>query len=226
QKEQLSENAVVLPRWDKVLQRTSFFLFWPSRLHTDFPFKSTKKYKDIRKGLFRNLWSGYLLRRSVLQMRRLLIDKVGVENVDETAEYLLIKRSEMPSFYAADGGAKKKGYGVFRRSFQDLDAGQNTLSQDGIAAKIFEPGKHTLSKQVKKFNAAKGVVAVRGADLVNIIWLRPGTRVFMINTKNNPPFHFYNLAAILGLKLVERCTYSHFPAFQDLQISELIETYG
>lgn len=118
--------------------------------------------------------------------------------------YLLIRRSEQPAYYRRGGPAEISEYGTVRRSLFDIDAAAEFLQRRGIDAEVFEPGRHTLAAQIDAFSRCRGAVAIRGAELANIVWMKPGSEVFMFH----PPMAFRRapeaaLAALVGARFVD-----------------------
>lgn len=118
--------------------------------------------------------------------------------------YLLIRRSEQPEYYRRGGPAEIAEYGTGRRSLLGTGEAEEFLQRRGIHAVVFEPGLHTLAAQIDTFRRCRGVIAIRGAELANIVWMRPGCEVFMFH----PPMAFARapeatLAALVGVKFVD-----------------------
>lgn len=115
-------------------------------------------------------------------------------------EWLLLKRSEEPSFYRVGGPAAKPTYGVTRRSIANLEELGGELSRRGLPVRIYEPGRDDLAAQIRTYHDAAGVVGIRGAELANILWMRPGSGVVMLVTpvkrENNVARH---IALVCGL---------------------------
>lgn len=126
-----------------------------------------------------------------------------VHRIHEGA-YLLIRRSEQPEYYRRGGPAELDGYGTGRRSLLGIDEASDFLARRGIKAEVFEPGQHSLATQIDAFRRCRGIIAMRGAELANMVWLRPGARIFMFH----PPMRSMRapqsaIAALMGLDLVE-----------------------
>jgi hypothetical protein len=119
----------------------------------------------------------------------------------ETGDWLLLKRSEEPAFYREGGPAEKPTYGVTRRSIANLESLTAELARRGLPVRIYEPGRDDLAQQVRRYQAAAGVIGIRGAELANIVWMKPGSRVVMLVTpvkrENNVARH---IALVCGLK--------------------------
>ena len=118
--------------------------------------------------------------------------------------YLLIRRSEQPEYYRRGGPAELDGYGTGRRSLLGIDEAAEFLARRGIKAEVFEPGQHSLATQIDAFRRCRGIIAMRGAELANMVWLSPGARIFMFH----PPMRTIRapqsaIAALMGLDLVD-----------------------
>ncbi len=118
--------------------------------------------------------------------------------------YLLIRRSEQPEYYRRGGPAEIAEYGTGRRSLLGIDEAAEFLTARGIDVQVFEPGRHSLAMQIDAFRRCRGVIAMRGAELANMVWLRPGAQIFMFH----PPMRSSQapqsaIAALLGLHLVD-----------------------
>lgn len=94
--------------------------------------------------------------------------------------YLILKRSSQPKFYKEEGKAEIHGYGTARRDLSGTEDAARSLRERNIPVKVFEPGKYTLSQQIKIFQNCKGIVAIRGAEFANLIWMKPKTKVILI----------------------------------------------
>lgn len=117
---------------------------------------------------------------------------------------LLIRRSEQPEYYRPGGPSEIAKYGTGRRSLLGIDGTVEFLQRRGIDVEAFEPGRHTLAAQIDAFSRCRTVVAIRGAELANIVWMRPGSEVFMFH----PPMAFPRapeaaLAALVGARFVD-----------------------
>jgi hypothetical protein len=118
--------------------------------------------------------------------------------------YLLIRRSEQPEYYRRGGPAEIAGYGTGRRSLPGIEEAAEFLARRGIEVEVFEPGQHSLATQIDAFRRCRGVIAMRGAELANMVWLSPGSRIFMFH----PPMGAIRapqsvIAALMGLDLVD-----------------------
>lgn len=134
---------------------------------------------------------------------------------ERSGEWLLLKRSDEPSFYRRGGPAEKQRYGVTRRSIANLEELAAALARDGLPVRIYEPGRDDLAHQVRAYHAAAGVIGIRGAELANIVWMRPNSRVVMLVTpvkrENNAALH---LAIACGLRMRQLAVDSDHPVVE------------
>ena len=189
----------LVPRWDLWLRGgTSLRIRWASRLH--------------RLGLRHPVLCGVERVREFILGHALSGPPPSTDSVREGAEWLLLKRSEEPSFYRPDGPAEKPNYGLTRRSIANLDALAAELESRGMPVRIYEPGQDDLATQVRTYHAAAGVIGIRGAELANIVWMRPGSGVVMLVTpvkrENNVARH---LAIVRGLRMQQIAVDSDHP---------------
>jgi capsular polysaccharide biosynthesis protein len=98
------------------------------------------------------------------------------------------------------------------------------LTQESHRVDVFEPGAHTLEEQIRAFASCRGIIAIRGAELANIVWLSPTSKVIVINAGqfrlSQPPAR--GLARLLGIsyaeiELGEEC----YPALDDALIERI-----
>ncbi len=101
------------------------------------------------------------------------------ENVER--KFLLIKRSPQPSFYNR-GKDEWSGYGAGRRALLGLEEACEKLNSEGIGSIIYEPGAHNMACQINHFFHCSGLIGVRGAEFVNMFWMRPDAKVILINS--------------------------------------------
>lgn len=219
-------NVITVPRWDILLRRSFFFLIWRRRFVTDLSIRNTRNFpKRVRRSITISRQS-FQLKKDLLSVKDAILSRINNLETAPSAGMLLLKRSEMPAYYNKNGAALKKGYGNSRRSMLHLEEGMKLLREQEISATIYEPGKYSLVEQIHTFYNADGVIAIRGADLANMLWLKPGSLVLMANPMGKGSFHIYNYCCILKLFLVERLTETNFPSFLEFQFDKLIKTYA
>jgi hypothetical protein len=130
-----------------------------------------------------------------------------------TGPWLLLRRSPEPDFYRRGGPAENPGYGSGRRAIGNLDELAGELTGVGLAVRIYEPGAADLADQIRTFHNARGVIAIRGAELANLIWMAPGSRVVMLATpmRTRETYVSWNLAAVMGIEFTQIVVDSDFP---------------
>lgn len=196
------DEIVYLPRWDIRLFTSIYFVIYKNRYDSDIPITKNDLKDLLSQSInFRQKAFGINLKKDVLFTRNLILNKIGNVEKSKKSPFLFLERSDCHIFYTQEGKAEIKGYGKSRRSLKNLQEASNDLNQKGISAELYEPGLYSLIDQIKKFNSAKGIIAIRGAELVNMIWLEPKSRVIVIGFIE-PGFHLYNYACLLNLKLI------------------------
>lgn len=119
--------------------------------------------------------------------------------------FLLLKRSQQHDYYRPGGPAEIAGYGTGRRELRGLEQACNFLNDQGLPCAIYEPGRYGLREQVNTFHRCRGVIAMRGAEVANLVWMRPGSQVLVINPANimhpRPPARV--LASLFNLEYRE-----------------------
>ena len=116
--------------------------------------------------------------------------------------YLLLRRSAQPKFYEEGGPAEIPVYGTGRRSLTNLEEVNRHLSNRGIPVRIFEPGSCSLVEQMRVFRTSRGIIAIRGAELANLIWMEAGSKVIVVTPPEMagvPPPHL-ELCRLLELE--------------------------
>jgi hypothetical protein len=176
------------------------------------------------------LWSKGRVVREIQLVRDTVLARVGPREAGtpsggDVASYYILKRSQEPAFYALEGGgAQRPTYGTSRRSLVGIEEAAVALSRQSQRVAVFEPGRHTLAAQIRTFRGCKGIVAIRGAELANIVWMDPGSKVIVINAGrfhlSAPPAQA--LAKLLGLEYVEiDCGDDPYPPLRDDLISRI-----
>ena len=125
--------------------------------------------------------------------------------------WTLLERSPQPDFYAEDGPAEKPGYGASRRAIANTTELRTGLQAAGAAVTAFEPGRQSLESQILHFHDADGIVGIRGAEFVNILWMRPGSRALMIMPPGRPNHASRNLASLRRVRFATLDVDTQFP---------------
>lgn len=102
----------------------------------------------------------------------------------DSGDALLIERSPAPDFYVK-GAAERPGYGLSRRGIVNWPEVQEHLKAKGIDHALYEPGRHGLGCQIARFQRARRIVGIRGAEWANVIWSKPGSRIRLLDP--DPP---------------------------------------
>jgi hypothetical protein len=116
-----------------------------------------------------------------------LTDKSRRDTRTADAPYLILKRSAQHAFYERGGKAEIATYGTGRRTLHGLEAAQACLADHGIPCRIFEAGQHSLREQINAFHHCRGIIAMRGAEVANMIWMQPRSQVILHNPAVNMP---------------------------------------
>lgn len=144
-----------------------------------------------------------------------------------THSWLLLRRSEEPSFYRLDGAATKPGYGVGRRAIANFEALAADLERSGLPVQIYEPGQDSLPNQIRRFAGAAGIIAIRGAEFANLAWMRPGSTALMLLTpvrrENNAA---ENLATSRGIRFRTLPVRSEYPVVEASRVLGLLESHN
>jgi hypothetical protein len=120
--------------------------------------------------------------QEIRHLRQVVLGRVPAGDDDDAGCYYLLKRSEEPSYYAREGGrAHTPTYGTTRRSLLGIDRAAVALGRGPQGVAVYEPGRHTLAEQIRAFSRCRGIIAIRGAELANIVWLESGSKVIVIN---------------------------------------------
>lgn len=222
QQTQVVHKTVYLPRWDIRLVTSIYFVIYNGRYNSNIRIEKKDIIRFIKKNLsFRQKAFGINLRRDILFVRNLILDKVNNDTRPESGPYLFLDRSDAHSFYGAEGKAEIKGYGKSRRALINLEEGCKGFNEAGIHAEVFKPGSYSLLHQIKTFNNAQGVIAIRGAELANLMWMKPQSKIFVVGFMD-PAFHLYNYACLLNLKLSERSCDADYPDIKAYDIKNLL----
>lgn len=217
---------VALPRWDSFFCDDAQY----ARLGWGGAFVMAVRQTARERTLPAVVWSHRQLRRKIRRVRAAMLERVGVrpggERRDgEDRRYYILKRSEEPAYYNADSGAAQEPtYGTSRRSLQGIERAADALTAGSCTVGVFEPGAHSLADQIRMFNGCQGVIALRGAELANVVWLEPTSRVVIISAGTfvltTPPA--WALARLLGIDCVQiDWTDDPHPVFTDALIDRV-----
>ena len=153
-------EALAVPRWDWDFERS----------HPD----GTESARDLPAGLA----------KASVTVRNLLL-RIAHDRAPDINPYegktLLIRRSAEPDYFRPGGGAEPPFYyGAGRRTLRGLDETRAALNAAGHNAVIFDCGAHDIFSQILAFSSCRGIVAIRGAELVHLFWMRPGSQAVIV----------------------------------------------
>ena len=195
-------SSIVVRRWDSFICDYATY----SRLHPAAAILRLLRQSFDYRSIPPILWSKRTVVEQIENVRRTVLSKLAPIPPGDDAPYYILKRSEEPAFYAPDRGrATRPRYGISRRSLVGIDEAAVALSRPSRRVAVFEPGRHTLAEQIRTFRRCRGIIAIRGAELANIVWLHPTSRVIVINAGK---FHLaapppWGLARLLGIPYLE-----------------------
>jgi hypothetical protein len=161
-------DFVTVPRWDVWIDRE-----W------EFPANAWYASSPAQSAIIAHI---RFLREHLL---KLLLMTPSKGSADTETAFLLLKRSPEPDYYNSGGAAEIPSYGVGRRALQSLEQGFDVLNAHGVPCTIFEPGRHCLREQLTAFHQCRGVICIRGAEVANLIWLKPRSKVIIFNPVGN-----------------------------------------
>jgi capsular polysaccharide biosynthesis protein len=108
-----------------------------------------------------------------------------------------------------------------RRSILNIDSLAEELATAGWPVRIYEPGTANLVEQASTFHHCAGVIGIRGAELANIVWMRPGAKVLMLaNPVGIENYGAFNLANTLKVGFDQLMVSNRFPS---VSASEIIQ---
>ncbi|MEO0361186.1 MAG: glycosyltransferase 61 family protein [Pseudomonadota bacterium] len=189
------EGAILLPRWDAALRRNCpYFTPAPSAAARLRRALGAAAYALRDPGFAPRPGELALIRRRIAAFAPTLL-RAAEASVGDASRFdgriLLLKRAAMRNYYAEGGGAANKGYGAGRRSLLGVDEAAEALRAAGMPAVVFVPGEADFATQIVAFNRAAGLVAIRGAELANMVWMRRGARALVFAPRRmmeeNPP---------------------------------------
>lgn len=160
------------------------------------------------------------MRAEIATVRDWLLPLFLSRDIGPASDYLVLRRSEEPDFFKPTGGAKSKGYGVVRRSLANVDLAVQELRHNGLHAEAFECGAHSLAEQARRFHLSAGIALIRGAEIANLIWMRPGASIYVLTPERMAriPAPHDGLAELLDLSLTQDLSDSFHPSLDAVQV--------
>lgn len=116
------------------------------------------------------------------------------------AKCLLLCRSPEPEYYSENGQAEAKKYGASRRTMVQIDEALEFFKSKGHNIEKYEPGSENIFGQIRKFYDADTVIGIKGAELSNTFWMKPGSKMFVVtpSTMRSTPV-YQRFARFLGI---------------------------
>ncbi len=226
------DSQVIVPRWDIALLQPLLIdqdaivcgkISRMSKKLSDHPIL----YNDFTQKHFISELSLAISQTKTLIEEKIAASANGRDLSAYTDAYLILSRSLPPSYYVETkykvgwlrsicagifgnknhvkrGKSERLGYGVSRRGLLGIQAAKKKLLESEIPVEVFEPGQFSLTEQIKVFQSCKGIIAIKGAEFANLIWLKPHSQVILIKPlcMNTVPYQ-KKLADILDLNYIE-----------------------
>jgi hypothetical protein len=211
---QENESTFTVPRWDLYILRPHLLR------HSSNENIRITRMRDAFQRSLPEVWEIYKLpdfvanlRSQVIRVRdtflRCLKRDLRTPKYDGLrGRYLILRREEAHPFYAEGGGAKILHYGASRRQLRGIDDALRVLEMQGFEVSVLIAGNHDLMGQALAFHHCRGIAMIRGAEIANLIWVRPGTPLLVLtpsNVADFPPPHDM-LAELMGVKLTHIIT--------------------
>lgn len=169
----VSGNQVILPRWDKYLDQYG-------RFHPE---------------------TNRILTSTISHLKN------WAKNTDRFPEnaILIIKRSDPPAVIQTSQGKEARwfpGYGTERRQLNGIKELERFLKTMGKKCYTFVPGDESLESQIEAFGKTNIIIGIRGAELINMVWMKKEGAVIMQESADfiTEPIQI-KLAEALGLQL-------------------------
>ncbi|MDN3205573.1 glycosyltransferase 61 family protein [Algoriphagus sediminis] len=108
--------------------------------------------------------------------------KLWAKSDQSREEIIVIERSRPPSILKSTEGKEARwlpNYGTERRQLKNGEEINDFLKSQGYNARRFFPGDESLKLQIDVFSKAKVLIGIRGAELLNMIWMLPEAKVIM-----------------------------------------------
>ncbi len=222
-------SIITVPRWDHMIteilgnKKKVGFDFYLKKFFTFKWLLDPSIIKKKIKKIYHNKYGGdddSNFIDAIINVRSYVLNKLELsDNGSDTEKYidkyLILRRSTELDYHKKNNLA----YGASRRNLVGIDETSQYLREQNIPIEIFEPGVSSISQQIAVFNKCKGIIGIRGAEFANIIWMRPNSKLILIQNPGsfwNPPLARL-LAPIFSLDYHEIITdVPHFPKLDPL----------
>lgn len=181
------KNKIVLPRWDHYLE-----------FYGKFPL---------------------IFRENFHPLRQHLLSWAEAEHMNEKPLICIIERADPPSIVNSEQGKKArwfKGYGSTRRRLLGIEECHRRLLATGHYSKVVNPGEMSLKEQIHAFSNCSYLVGIRGAEFLNMIWMKPESSVILQGSAD-----FKNEA--IQKKLAAACRLNYLELAHEGEVSPKLE---
>jgi len=213
-------KTITVNRWDiyaKKIKPTRKCRAWYRRILTRLHYKIFRVlFVDTRKN------SKYLIdientRKDILRR----VESIDFPHEESISPKFILKRSKSPEYYKEGGKAEYNHYGTSIRALVGVEKTIDSLQNDNLHFSTYEPGKHTICHQVQTFYNAETVFGIRGAEVANMFWMKPGSTLIIINPIGMSASIAKDIAKILNINYIEINTEQGF--YPDLSTFNLKE---
>ena len=194
-------KVIKVPRWDQAL---SYHAAWIERklwLITKNIIKEVLWYKSTPK-----LLVYFACKRKIHSFHHLIRTKLnnGPKIADVKSVLFITRTPARKSREHEDMDTWNPQKAKSRVAFINTDITIEKFLNNGIQLTPFEPGTHTIVEQIKQFANCDVIIAMRGAELANVFWMRSGAKVFVMDSRpKSLPSHTKSLANLLNIEYVE-----------------------
>lgn len=125
--------------------------------------------------------------RSLNEIRQLVFNLLEDDLINPTKykdKIIILQRAEEPEFYSEKGKSIEKGYGKSRRHLKNVNRFIELHANYRLIT--YTPGNDNLVEQIKVFSQSAGIIAIRGAEIANLAWVRPGCKIVIFRNQEYP----------------------------------------
>lgn len=180
-------QSIILPRWDYHLLALSWSKYHPE-FYAEFVQGFLPRFPEIT--LFDELAADpdsieIPLRLELTSLRNEVIslDEIRTENPFQD-KVLLIERAPVSDSIHRSEFFKWRGYGKHSRNIMNMDAIEASLREHGVPVVRFTPGIEPIKTQIQAFASCKGVISLRGTELLHALWVPQNAKMIVIETRD------------------------------------------
>lgn len=181
------KNKIILPRWDHYLE-----------FYSKFPLIFRINFDPLRQHLLSWAEAEYMAVKHLI---------------------CIIERADPPPIVNLEQGKKARwfnGYGSTRRRLLGIEECQRMLLEKGYHSKVVNPGEMSLKEQIHTFSNCSHLIGIRGAEFLNMIWMKPGSTVILQSSAD-----FKNEA--IQKKLATACQLNYLELSHEGEVSPKLE---